>query len=158
MLSAIIGNQRNTSSAAEGRVVDEFLIPSASGSGGLLFYDRSPFDPTQAIGRFRVRVTDHNLSADAQVWAGYSAGHPLRLFEDMARQWSGWPAELVWESLEGELAVKCSHYRRGHISIRVEVRSGCMPDDWQVSATVMAEAGQLEAIAQQAASFFGREW
>jgi hypothetical protein len=80
-------------------------------------------------------------TVSVQVWAGYSAGHPLRLFEDMARQWSGWPAELSWESLEGELSVRCSHDRRGHISIRVEVRSGCMPDDWQVLATVMAEAG-----------------
>ena len=138
--------------------LDEFLIPNAAGSGGLLFYHRTPYDPDQAVERFWVRITDHNLSADAQVWAGYTAGYPLRLFTDMGRLWSGWLDELTWESLEGELAVRCSHDRRGHISIRVELRSGCMPDDWQVSATVMAEAGQLEDIARRAASFFGREW
>jgi len=44
-----------------------------------------------------------------------------------------------------------------HIAIRVELRSGHMDDDWRVEATVMAEAGQLEAIGHRAASFFGRE-
>lgn len=127
--------------------MDEFLIPSAAGSGA-----------RQAIERFWVRVTDHNLSAAVQVWAGYSAGHPLQLFADMASRWSGWSDELTWMSLEGELVLRCGHDRRGHISIRVELRTGCMPDDWQVAATVMAEAGQLEDIARRASLFFGREW
>jgi len=136
--------------------LDEFLIPSAAGSGGLLFYDRSPVDRAQPIGGFWVRVMNHNLSATGQVYAGYAPSHPASLFADMARQWSGWHGELVWESLEGELAIRCSYDRLGHIAIRVEFRSGHMPDDWQVMATVMAEAGQLEDIARRAAIFFGR--
>lgn len=142
-----------------GERLDEFLIPSAAGSGGLLFHDRSPVDPAEPIDGFSVRVTDHNLSAIAHVYAGVSGcapSHPAPLFVDMARKWSGWPGELVWESLEGELALRCSHDRLGHISIRVELRSGQMPDDWRVGATVMAEAGQLEDIARRAALFFGR--
>lgn len=136
--------------------MDEFLIPSVSGSGGLLFYDRSPVDRAQRIGTFLVRVTDQDLSAAAQVYAGYAPSHPAAMFAEMARRWSGWHGELVWKSLEGELALRCSHDRLGHISIRVELRSGLMPDDWSAAATVVSEAGQLEEIARRARSFFGR--
>jgi hypothetical protein len=136
--------------------LDELLIPSAAGSGGLLFYDRSPPDPAKAIDGFSVRVSDHNLSAVGRVYAGYASSHPASLFSDMACRWSGWAGELVWQSLEGELALRCSHDRLGHISIRVELRSGYMPDDWRVEASVMAEAGQLEEIARCAALFFGQ--
>ena len=99
--------------------MDEFLIPSAAGSGELLFYDRSPVDPVQPIERFWVRVTDLNLSAVGQVYAGYAPSHPAPLFADMARRWSGWPGELVWMSLDRELSLRCSHDRLGHISIPV---------------------------------------
>jgi len=78
------------------------------------------------------------------------------MFADMARQWSGWSGELVWESLEGELSIRCSRDRVGHIFFRVELRSGPMPEDWRVVATVLAEAGQLESIARRAELFFGR--
>jgi hypothetical protein len=137
-------------------VIEEFLIPSATGCGGLSFYDRSPVDRTQPVEGFWVRVTDLHLSASVQVYAGYAPSHPAALFVDMARKWSGWPGELVWKSLEGELALRCSHDRLGHISIRIELQSGHMRDAWEVTATVMAEAGQLEDIARRAALFFGR--
>ena len=136
--------------------MDEFLIPSTDGSGGLLFYDRSPVDRAKSMEGFSVRVTDHNLSATGQVYAGYVPRNPALLFADMARQWSGWPGEVVWESLEGELALRCSHDGLGHISIRVELSSGPWSDDWRVTATIMAEAGQLDRIAQRAAAFFGQ--
>ena len=136
--------------------MDAFLIPSATRGGGLLFYDRSPPDCSLPINDFWVRVTDHNLSAAGQVYAGYAPSHPAPLFAEMALQWTGWPAELVWESLEGELALRCSHDRLGHIAICVELRSGLMPNDWRVIATVMAEAGQLAELASGAALFFGR--
>lgn len=139
--------------------MDEFLIPTAEGSGGLLFYDRTPLDSSEAIESCWVRITvDHHLSAASPVWAGYTAGHPLQLFEEMASKWAGWPGELIWESTEGELNLKCTHDKRGHISIRAELRSGQMPANWMVSATITVEAGQLEGIAKRAALFFGCEW
>ena len=136
--------------------MDEFLIASAAGSGRLLFYDRSPADRAKPIDGFWVRVSDHNLSAAGRVYADYAAWHPVPLFADMARRWSGWPGELLWKSFEGELALRCSHDHRGHITIRIELCAGPMPDDWRVAATVMAEAGQLEDIARRATRFFGQ--
>jgi len=137
--------------------MDEFQIPSANGCGGLLFYDRTPFDPEKPVDYYWVRLTDHNLSAVAQVWGGYLAGHPARVFEEMARRWSGWLDEMRWESLEGEMVLRCTHDRKGHISIRVTLRSGPLEHDWEVIATVMAEAGQLEDIVRRGRTFFGRD-
>ncbi len=126
-------------------MVDEFLIPSAAGAGGLLFHERSPPDPALPIEGFWVRVWDHNLSAAWQIHAGYGSSHPAGLFADMAAKWTGWLEPLVWKSAEGELGLRCTHDRLGHIAIRVELRSGYQNDDWRVEATVMAESGQLEA-------------
>lgn len=135
--------------------MDELLIPSAAGAGGLLFFQRSPLDPTKPIDGFWVRVTDQNLSAAIQVDAGFAPSHPAPLFADMARQLAGWAGGLAWESLEGELAIRCSRDRVGHIVIRVELRSGQMPEVWRVVATILTEAGQLEGIARRAELFFG---
>ena len=138
--------------------MDEFSIPNPHGSSGLLFYDRSPYDPTEPLYSFWVRITDRNLSAAGQVYAGHApSSHPAKLFADMALQWSGWPGEMTWRSLEGELALHCSHNKVGHISIRVKLLSGWKEDAWRVEATTMTEAGQLDAIALRAAAFFGRE-
>ncbi len=104
-----------------------------------------------------MRISDHNLFAAAQVYAGHAPSHPAGLFADMAARWSGWPDAPTWDSLEGELSLSCTQDRLGHVAIRVELRSGHMDDAWRVEATVMAEAGQLEAIGHRAASFFGRE-
>jgi len=148
--------RRSAIRESRGKVIEEFLIQSADGSGGLMFYDRSPTDGDEPIESFWVQVTDLHLSAACQVYAGYEPSHPASLFADMARRWSGWPGELDWNSLEGELGLLCSHDRLGHISIRVALRSGFMPYDWRVTATVMSEAGQLEEISRRAAFFFGR--
>ena len=66
--------------------MDEFFIPSATGHGGLLFYERSPRDPAKPFDGFWVRVTDHNLSAAALVHAGYAPSHPASFVADMARK------------------------------------------------------------------------
>jgi Family of unknown function (DUF6228) len=132
--------------------LEELLIPSAAGEGGLLFFQRSPADPSKSIDHFWVRVTDQNLSAAAQVYAAIPPSHPAPLFADMA----GWNDELAWESLEGELKIRCGRDRVGHIFIRVELRSGPSPDDWRAVVQILAEAGQLESIARRAELFFGR--
>jgi hypothetical protein len=136
--------------------MDEFLIPSANGSGGLLFFDRTPFETDRPILHCMVRVTDHNLSATAVVWVGADSTDPATLFDEMARKWSGWPDELCWHSPEKELVLRCCHDRKGHVSIDVQLRSGHYEHDWEVNATVMAEAGQLDDIARRARAFFGR--
>jgi hypothetical protein len=133
--------------------MDSFLIRSASGTSALEFFERTPTDARQAIERFKVRLTDVDLSVVGRVYT--ETGHPAAMFARMAANWRGWPDEFTWDSSEGELGLRCAQDRTGHVSIRVELRSGPTERDWVVVATVMAEAGQLEELARRAASFFG---
>jgi hypothetical protein len=128
------------------------LIENAADSGGLLFYERQPDDRAKSMEGFWIRITGQNLLCAGQVYTGVLTTDPAGLFAELARQWTG---EISWVSLEGELALRCRHDRRGHISIQIDLRSGPMPHDWRVVATVMAEAGQLDRIAQKAVAFFG---
>ena len=135
--------------------MNEFFIPSVTGNGGLLFYNRLPTDPARPIEHFSVRVTDQNQSAECLIYGAYSALNPVPLFADMAAKWAGWSGEVSWQSLEGEFILRCTRDRWGHIFLRAEIRSGPMQNDWHVAATVIVEAGQLEDIARRAMSFFG---
>lgn len=138
--------------------MDEFLVVSASGEARLLFFDREPFDRDQPLDSYSVRITDRDLSAIGNVYAGYANTHPAPLFAEMALRWQGWPDELEWDSLEGEFGLRCSHDRLGHIRIdaRLGVRMGHWQFGWEVQAAVMVEGGQLDRLAQEAAAFFGQ--
>ena len=134
--------------------MDEFLIQSAVGGASLLFFGRTPDDRDQPLVEIQVRLVDQNLSAASRVYAAHS--HPAPMFAEMARNWAGWQGEVCWLSLERELGLRCSRDRRGHVTIRAELRSGVRPDDWRAEATIIVEAGQLERLARQASAFFGR--
>ena len=103
--------------------MDEFLVQSANGVAQLVFYDRTPADRDQPIEGYWVRLVDLNLTAAGSVYAGYANSHPASLFAEMSRQWSGWTGELEWQSLEYELALRCTNDRRGHIRIAVQLGS-----------------------------------
>jgi hypothetical protein len=136
--------------------VDTFLIQGASGAGSLEFFERTPADPRLPVERFKVRLTHQDLSATGRVYTGHTRAHPAPLFAQMAANWKGWQGTILWESPEGDLRLLCGRDRAGHISIRVELRSGPSEHDWAVQATVMAEAGQLEDLSHEAALFFGQ--
>src|SRR4051794_8740100 len=104
--------------------MESFLIRSASGGGSLEFFERTPTDPSLPIERFKVQLTDHDLSAVGRVYAGDPDMHPAPLFARMAANWRGWPGELTWASPEGELSLRCAQDRTGHVFVRVELRSG----------------------------------
>jgi Family of unknown function (DUF6228) len=135
--------------------MDSFPIRSASGAGSLEFFERTPADARLPIERFKVRLTDHDLAAVGRVYVGPDDPNPALLFARMAADWRGWSGELAWDLPEGELGLRCARDRTGHVAIRVELRSGPGGGDWTVRATVVVEAGQLEELSRQAASFFG---
>lgn len=137
--------------------MESFLIKSASGAGALEFLDRDPADVESPIEKFWARVCDANLSASSGVYS-FDSWHPAPLFREMAEQWKGWTGELVWESMEGEMGLRCTQDRTGHVAIVIKLRSGPMECDWSIEATIMVDAGQLEGIAGRAESFFGRTY
>jgi hypothetical protein len=136
--------------------MDAFFIPSALGTESLEFYERTPTDRQRPLERFKVVVTDHDLSAEARVYAGHADTNPAPLFAQMAANWRGWQGEIAWDSMEGELSLRSAQDKTGHVTIRVALRSGPLPSNWTVNATIMAEAGQLEQLALDAELFFGR--
>ena len=137
--------------------MDEFVIKSSVDDCTIAFVEREPEDPTLPIERFRVKVTRNDLSATAPVWGGYTLSSPAPWFHELARNWQDWQGELVWNSLERELALVATRDRLGHINIRIELRSGLMAHEWSLQAFVVVDAGQLDVLARQAERFFGRE-
>jgi len=135
--------------------MDELTILDVNGSGALTFHSRSPEDRSLPIMSFVVRVTDHHLSAETGVYAGDGTSWLVGMFEDMAQKWAGWNGNISYASLESELELSGRHDRFGHIAIRVVLQPSHYPGSWRAEATVVTEAGQLEHIALEMASFVG---
>lgn len=131
-----------------------FMIRSATGPASLEFFERTPEVPGQPLERYKVRLTLPDLTALTRVYTGSADDHPVEFFYRMAASWRGWNGPLVWESSQGELILCATQNRAGHVSLRVEVRSGPTDKDWTLYANIQAEAGQLDDLAHQAAAFF----
>ena len=132
--------------------MSSLLIRSPFGMGSIEFYERTPSDTRLPIERFKVRLLDHELSAIGRVYLTEDETNPADLFAQMAASWKGWQGSFLWSS--DELALDCTQDRSGHVTIRVELRSGHSDRDWTVQATIATEAGQLEDLAHEAALFF----
>jgi len=135
--------------------MDSLLIRGVSQGSSLEFFERTPVDPRLPIERFKVRLTDQDLSAVGRIYTRFTETHPAPLFAQMAASWKGWQDTFTWESQDGELVLRCRQDRNGRVFIRAELRSGPTDGDWTVTTTVQAEAGQLEELARGAAMFFG---
>ena len=132
-----------------------FQVRGGLGGQLLEFHERTPPDPRRPIERFKVRLAQADLSADARVYLAETEHHPGRFFDQMASNWRGWTGELSWESVDAALCLRAQQDRAGHVLIRITLSSGSSDADWTVHASLAAEAGQLDALAREAASFFG---
>ncbi len=132
-----------------------FRIKHADGPGAIEFFDRDPVDSTCPMTTCWVTLTGPGLSASRRL---YALDEPVdsiaRLFTEMAQQWTGWPGALTWSAIDGEISLRCTIDRAGHVAIRVDLRRSALDEDWSVEGTIAAEAGQLEAIAREAEAFF----
>lgn len=101
--------------------------------------------------RFRVSVVARDRSVSRTVYAFTDAFGVADLFAQAAREWKGWDGAKVWQSIEGELQLELSHDRRGHVRLRVRLRSDAGgADSWRHEAEIELDAGQLEALALRA--------
>ncbi len=135
--------------------MDTFLLRCTSGRGSFEFFDRFPADPDFPIERFWLRVSAPDFVVAIEV-DSFNNGHPAPWFAEMAARWRGWPGELLWESLEGEIRLRSTQDRAGHVSLMADLHFGHMADDWSARAAIKAEAGQLEALSRRAVAFFGQ--
>jgi len=102
-----------------------------------------------------VKLDFENLNASAPVYAYMKLQILTDLFANMASHWKGWSGEKSWESLEGELKLRCTSDTGGHITIQVELTSGHghVPPTWKLGAVLVTEAGQLDTIASNFKAF-----
>ena len=87
----------------------------------------------------------------------HEPSHLAAFFRDLANNWRGWNSKKEWGSSEGELFITATSDSTGHTSLGVRLRSGSYPFDWTISAGLVIEAGQLEAIAKKIEEFLRAE-
>jgi hypothetical protein len=100
---------------------------------------------------FIAELSHQGLSASIRVSSYLSHGLG-DYFGEIATNWTGWPGERAWSSLEGELAVRATSDRTGHVYLTVALRRES-PAQWHLEARLTLEAGQLERIALAVRAF-----
>lgn len=133
--------------------MESLEIKSVDRASCIEFVDREPFDATESVEYFTVRLKDANLSASARVYASMCSGLPV-LFANVARNWRDFTGS-AWSSLEGEFSLEISHDGIGHFTIVAQLRSGHDDRDWEVKSSVMVETAQLDRIAADISEFIG---
>jgi hypothetical protein len=127
------------------RMTSKFTIQSRDDGATLsLVWDSRDF--------WTAELSGPGLTARRNVDAHPAHGDFRALFEEMAREWRGWKGEKKWNSIEGNLALACTHDGLGHIEVHVELGLG-VPSAWRASGSLIVEAGQLDALARAATRF-----
>lgn len=126
-------------------MADSFVVRSTV-EGALVELSRVDHD------RFSVRLELTGLQATI-VASSYMSEGIADLFASFARDWRGWDGERGWTSCEGEVELVATADRAGHVQLIVAVRRGWEPHGWQARGVIQLEAGQLDGLARDAASF-----
>jgi len=84
----------------------------------------------------------------------YDAGGLAELFAKLATFERPWSGAETWESVEGEFSIAATCSALGEVRFSVCIR-GMLggPEQWEVSASLVSELGQLPGIAAHAESF-----
>jgi hypothetical protein len=121
-----------------------------------------------------VQVTFHSRRIDADGWVNSYAvelaasdlrastvvenpgyGHPpSQLLSELAANWRGWKGVNSWSAVEGELKIDASCDSLGHVTLLFTIPAYASQKEWSAAASVVCEAGQLEAVAREASAFF----
>jgi hypothetical protein len=126
----------------------------------LLIIHSTQSDQTLSFSRLRidgfsVHIKGRVLAASTDVWGVEEADRPLGFFTQMAAQPRPWVGEMGWRSLEEEfsLVVVCSALGEVGFTVGLRGQMGSC-EEWQLTAGLVSEFGQLKSIARHAADFF----
>ena len=137
---------------------DTFEIKSASGRSALEISAWQTDDPARRFDYLDITLTAAGLRASARIYNIDHTGSPSDLpafFEDMARNWRGWPGEKHWVSIEHDVELACTSSTLGNVTMVVILDS--YVDDpfiWDVRCSIVLESWQLEPLAGRAKKFF----
>ena len=105
---------------------------------------------------FTVELRGSSVQATHAVWAYTDAQGLASLFARLASYERPWSSDECWESIEGEFSLSATCSPLGEVSFSVRIRGlQGAPEEWQVSAALTTELGQLPRIAAGAHQFFG---
>ena len=100
----------------------------------------------------KVAITDSALDSSSNI-AQLDGGDRFdEYWADIAEHWRGWSGAKVWTSLEGDLELKATCDKGGHVVLEATLQHGT-PWTWQTGIRLSLEAGQLEGIALAARAF-----
>jgi hypothetical protein len=120
-----------------------------SNDGATLVIER---DESPEAWWWHVTLTASDASAATRV--DPNGGTPVdKFFADLAREWRGWSDAKSWEPFERRLRLSAQHDGLGHVALRVTLQQDAFPDGWCLEATLKLDAGALDAVARDAASF-----
>jgi hypothetical protein len=122
-------------------------IPSCDGRRSLRFHSRRG-------DYFDASVEGDGPRASVRVWGYTDCDFLVDLFESLARDWRGWEGERSWSSIEGEFSIAAGTTKAGHVTLALTLRHNDFKDHWRLDVSVFTEAGQLERIAREIATFF----
>jgi hypothetical protein len=123
----------------------EFAIRSNRRSDQLVLWTVKPRD------QWRARIDFGDLVAEAKICERHSgdALHLEAYFADLANQWRGWTGTKEWTSLG--LRLGACHDGLGHVTLEATLdHDYAMPDRWRVHASLVVDAGSLDALARAA--------
>ena len=104
---------------------------------------------------FTVELRGSALQATHAVWAYTDAKGLANLFARLGSYERPWSSEERWESLEGEFSLSARCSPLGHVDFSVHLHgSQGAPEEWQLTAVLTTELGQLPKIAASASGFF----
>ena len=134
--------------------VDEVIIPPSSGHVGLRLFAPERMGDGEIPGYFSVELGDPDSRARLRVYA-YAPEHLAIFFSTLAKDWQGWAGEKTWESIEGEMVLRATTDRLGHITLNVRLTAPPSPPAWRFEGNVLIEAGMLEGLAARVRDFVG---
>lgn len=132
--------------------MDEVVINPQTGYVGLRICGPERFD--RKLEYFTVELFDPEVRARTRVYA-YEPSQMTAFFDDLARNWRGWPGNKLWESLEGECRMSAANDGKGHIDLNVSLRPSPNPNAWRFDGVVLIEAGQLDSLVRTIEGFVG---
>ena len=135
--------------------MDSFRIESAHGDAALVFQGAIPRGLGEHDGTtFVARLESSAVQARVEV---YDIGlHEWsELFRELAANWRGWNGAKEHGSLEEHLHLSCTSDEAGHVEVRIRMRGEHTGLEWNVEQSLVLEAGQLDRLARDAATYFG---
>jgi Family of unknown function (DUF6228) len=112
--------------------MDSFIIKAERQV--VVTFDSQRFESDGWLDAYEVHLEAPDFKASAFV-ENPGFGHPPTvLFDDIAKQWSGWKGVKTWDAMEGELRRSATSDSTGHITIQFEVPGNSSTDRSNISA------------------------